>query len=349
MKKFAIAGLISVLATIALSGCTSTPTETEEVVTDVPVVQEEVVEDVAPEDSGIITYRDDLVPVIFDYPADLEVEAEDCSEGYCRIRIGKDHNQAGYLKDTVSIVLQTNEYDERVAAEGGPYMPYPFDLCNNKSLVQNNEVVRECETDDNATSYFVRMARGDLIYRKDYYIANASSEWDNVQVEVYLMAEGYERMSEDESEEIQLNEEQLENIALAEAILDSLTVVGINTRGGGGLALENRYENVEYGFSLEIPVEWGEFEVEDFNVIYADGKVISQTIYITSADGTAGLTVYIFANDKGIGPASISGSQYELIEGGDDDYTYYKYVPKRLDIDEFGEGADLNVMDVYGE
>lgn len=42
MKKFAIAGLISVLATIALSGCTSAPAETEEVATDVPAVQEEV-------------------------------------------------------------------------------------------------------------------------------------------------------------------------------------------------------------------------------------------------------------------------------------------------------------------
>jgi hypothetical protein len=76
MKKFAIAGLISVLATIALSGCTSAPAETEEVVTDVPVVQEEVVTpEVAPveEDVKMLTYESNTLEIKFQYPVGWNV------------------------------------------------------------------------------------------------------------------------------------------------------------------------------------------------------------------------------------------------------------------------------------
>jgi len=109
-----------------------------------------------------------------------------------------------------------------LVAEGGPYMGSSFNLCENTPAPQNRDLVRECKTEDGITSYFARMNRGDLVYTKNYYLDGVSAEWYNVQVEVDLLIGDFEAMSADDTEEIELNEEQLRRIEIAEGIAASL-------------------------------------------------------------------------------------------------------------------------------
>jgi hypothetical protein len=231
MKKLALAGLFSILATISLSGCNQAPVEETQIPADdtTQVVQEETAVEPAQEMS---TYKSTSLPLQFEYPSDMHIEIynEELSNGISRITLGEEYSEGGYLLPLIRITVEEDTYAEVMAEiADGPYSPLE-NKCENEDWA---EAVWDCKTKGAWTTYLEIGHQGDLSFGKTYFMDNKVEGWTKVEVRVDLfsddLGEELNKISKENSADsiikaYKLDAEQLRRIELADALVASLTL-----------------------------------------------------------------------------------------------------------------------------
>lgn len=236
MRKLALAGIVSILAMVALSGCLSVPKEedtttpadeTTQVVED---VQEET--DVAEDLTEMKTYTGTALPLQFEYPSNMQIEISDreLPQGAYYITLGEEKNESGYLLPLVRISVEKDDYQEVMAEiADGPFFPI-----GNKCEDENwADLVMSCKTEGDWTTFLAIGHMGDLSFEKTYFMDKEATGWSKAEVGVDLLTDKlFDELNKVEDftkkdqfiKDYTLDTEQLRRIELADALVASLTL-----------------------------------------------------------------------------------------------------------------------------
>lgn len=242
MRKLALAGILSILAMVALSGCMSVPEEetttpADETTNVVEDVQEEtdVTEEVTEEEDSEMSVFDATnidIPIRFEYPSNMQLDVGELEvqTGALYVALSEKNNDLGYPLTLIRVTVEKDDYQE-VAAE---VMDGPFFPINNKCEDdQWADYVFNCETEGDWTTYLAIGHQGDLSLEKTYFMDNEVEGWSKVEVRVDLLSDALvdalndiEDFTEKDQfvKDYDLDEEQLRRIELADALAASLTL-----------------------------------------------------------------------------------------------------------------------------
>ncbi len=237
MKKLALAGIVSILATVALSGCMSVPEEEDQTPADetTPIVEDiqeeetDVEEDLTEdEESETSAYEGTSIPLKFEYPSNMHIETSDSEiqNGAYYITLGEEYTESGYLLPLIRIEIEKDDHSEAMGEINGPNRAI-INKCEDEDWA---DTVWNCKTDKEWTSYFSMVRMGDIGFEKVYLMENEVEGWSIVEVRLDLLTDDLVAGFEDAEsilefvKDYELDEEQLRRIELTDTLVESLTL-----------------------------------------------------------------------------------------------------------------------------